>query len=80
MRKLRTRQKGNKCFDMSNVKCGEGTIITALESVLLVAKDSELDEAVLDKAKDAFDILEKRLSFTRMQALVVAMLMLFLFQ
>ena len=74
MRKLRTRQKGNKCFDMSNVKCGEGTIISALESVLLVAKDSELDEAVLDKAKDAFDILEKRLSFTRMQALVVAML------
>ena len=74
MRKLRTRQKGNKCFDMSNVKCGEGTIISALESVLLVAKDSELDEAVLDNAKDAFDILEKRLSFTRMQALVVAML------
>lgn len=74
MRKLRTRQKGNKCFDMSNVKCGEGTIISALESVLLVAKDSELDEAVLDKAKEAFDILEKRLSFTRMQSMVVAML------
>jgi hypothetical protein len=59
---------------MSNVKCGSGTIITALESVLLVAKDSELDEAVLDKAKEAFDFLEEKLSFTRMQSMVVSML------
>ena len=69
------KQKGsNVCIDMSNVKCGSGTIITALESVLLVAKDSELDEAVLDKAKEAFDFLEEKLSFTRMQSMVVSML------
>ena len=75
MRKLRTRRKGSKAgFDMSNVKCGEGTIISALESVLLAAKDSELEDAILDNAKDAFDILEKKLSFSRIQALVVAML------
>ena len=75
MRKLRLKQKSSSaCIDMANVKCGSGTVIAALESVVLVAKDSELDEAVLDKAKEAFDFLEEKLSFTRMQSMVVSML------
>lgn len=75
MRKLKTRKKGNSTsFDMSNIKCGEGTIIAAFEKILLAAKDSELEEEALADAKDAFDFLEEKLSFTRMQSMVVAML------
>ena len=75
MRKLKTRKKGNSTsFDMSNIKCGEGTIIAAFEKILLAAKDSELEEEALADAKDAFDFLEGKLSFTRMQSMVVAML------
>lgn len=59
---------------MANIKCGAGTIIAAFESILLVAKDSELDEETLAEAKEAFDFLEEKLSFTRMQSMVVAML------
>ena len=75
MRKLKTRNRGNNTrLDMANVKCGPGTIITAFEIILLAAKDSELEEEALADAKDAFDFLEEKLSFTRMQAMVVAML------
>ena len=75
MRKLKTRKRGNNvCLDTDNVKCGSGTIIAAFESVLLAAKDCELDEEVLAEAKEAFDFLEEKLSFTRMQSMVVAML------
>lgn len=75
MRKLKTRKRGNSTsFDMSNVKCGEGTIIAAFERILLAVKDSELEEEALAEAKDAFDFLEEKLSFTRMQSMVVAML------
>ena len=75
MRRLKTKRKGcNLCIDTDNVKCGSGTIIAALESVLLAAKDSELDEEALAVAKDAFDFLEEKLLFTRMQSMVVAML------
>ena len=75
MRKLKTRNRGNNThLDMANVKCGPGTIITAFEIILLAAKDSELEEEALADAKDAFDFLEEKLSFTRMQSMVVAML------
>ena len=75
MRKLKTRKRGNNAsFDMSNVKCGEGTIIAAFERILLAVKDSELEEEALVEAKEAFDFLEEKLSFTRMQSMVVAML------
>ena len=75
MRKLKTRKRGNNAsFDMSNVKCGEGTIIAAFERILLAVKDSELEEEALAEAKDAFDFLEEKLSFTRIQSMVVAML------
>ena len=75
MRKLKTRNRGNNArLDMANVKCGPGTIITAFEIILLAAKDSELEEEALADAKDAFDFLEEKLSFTRMQSMVVAML------
>lgn len=75
MRKLKTRKRGNNAsFDMSNVKCGEGTIIAAFERILLAVKDSELEEEALAEAKEAFDFLEEKLSFTRMQSMVVAML------
>ena len=75
MRKLRTRKRGNNaCIDITDANCGAGTIIAAFEAILLAAKDSEMDEAALDEAKGAFDFLEEKLSFTRMQSLVVAML------
>lgn len=75
MRKLKTRKRGNNtCIDVANVKCGPGTIIAAFEIILLAAKDSELEEEALADAKDAFDFLEEKLSFTRMQSMVVAML------
>lgn len=75
MRKLRTRRRGsNVCLDTENVKCGAGTIIAAFEIILLAAKDSELEEEALADAKDAFEFLEEKLSFTPIQSLVVAML------
>lgn len=75
MRKLRTKKRGNNAlFDMSNVTCGEGTIIAAFETILLTVKDSELKEETLAEAKEAFDFLEEKLSFTRIQSMVVAML------
>ena len=74
MRKLKTRKKGKTCLDIANVKCGPGTIIAAFESVLLAAKGSELDDEALSEAKEAFDFLEEKLSFSRIQSMVVAML------
>ena len=74
MRKLKTRKKGKTCLDIANVKCGPGTIIAAFESVLLAAKGSELDDEDLSEAKEAFDFLEEKLSFSRIQSMVVAML------
>lgn len=74
MRKLKTRKKGKTCLDIANVKCGPGTIIAAFESVLLAAKGCELDDEALSEAKEAFDFLEEKLSFSRIQSMVVAML------
>ena len=74
MRKLKTRKKGKTCLDIANVKCGPGTIIAAFEKILLAAKDCELEDEALSEAKEAFDFLEEKLSFTRMQSMVVAML------
>lgn len=45
-----------------------------MEQVLEAAGDSMLDEVLLDTAKDSFALLEERLSFTRMQSIVVAKL------
>lgn len=73
MRQLRTIKRG-KTIQMQDVKCGEGTIINALEKVLITAHDSELAEETLQQADEQFKFLEEKLSFTRMQAMVVAML------
>lgn len=73
MRQLRTIKRG-KAIQMQDVKCGEGTIINALEKVLITAHDSELAEETLQQADEQFKFLEEKLSFTRMQAMVVAML------
>ena len=73
MRQLRTIKRG-KAIQMQDVKCGEGTIIHALEKVLITAHESELAEETLRQADEQFKFLEEKLSFTRMQAMVVAML------
>lgn len=76
MRKLRINKnmRGRKTAAMANAVTGEGTIITALENILSVAHDCELDVNILNVAAEQFDLLEKRLSFTMMQSLVIAML------
>lgn len=74
MRKLRTKKRCKGGNLAANSVTGEGTIITALEQVLEAAGDSMLDEVLLDTAKDSFALLEERLSFTRMQSIVVAKL------
>ena len=74
MRKLRTKKRCKGGNLAANSVTGEGTIITALEQVLEAAGDSMLDEVLLDIAKDSFALLEERLSFTRMQSIVVAKL------
>ena len=63
-----------KAAALANAVTGEGTIITALENIVSVAGDSELDEETLSAVSGQFAMLEERLSLTRMQALVVAML------
>ena len=74
MRKLRAKKRCKGGNLAANSVTGEGTIITALEQVLEAAGDSMLDEVLLDTAKDSFALLEERLSFTRMQSIVVAKL------
>ena len=74
MRKLRTKKRCKGGNLAANSVTGEGTIITALEQVLEAAGDSMLDEVLLDTARDSFALLEERLSFTRMQSIVVAKL------
>ena len=63
-----------KAAALANAVTGEGTIITALENILSAAHDCELDVNILNVAAEQFALLEKRLSFTTIQALVVAML------
>lgn len=76
MRKLRINKNmhAKKAAALANAVTGEGTIITALENIVSVAHDSELNENILAVAAEQFELLEKRLSFTTMQSLVIAML------
>lgn len=72
MRKLKIKNNSPIKKIVANSVTGEGSIITALERVVEAAHDSMLDEILLDTAKESFALLEKRLSFTRMQAIIVA--------
>ena len=74
MRKLRAKRNNKNSVDYSNANCGPGTIMSALEKILNVIEDCELAEGPLSLIKDEFDFLAERLSFTRMQSMVVAML------
>lgn len=76
MRKLHiTKSKsGKRTAALANAVTGDNTIITALEKILSVAYDCELDTNIMNVAAEQFALLEKRLSFTTMQALVIAML------
>ena len=76
MRKLRTSKSihSKKAAALANAVTGEGTIITALEVILTVAHDCELDVEILNAATEQFALLERRLSFTAIQSLVIAML------
>ena len=76
MRKLRTNKSmhSKKAATLANAVTGEGTIITALEVILTIAHDCELDTEILNAATEQFALLERRLSFTAIQSLVIAML------
>lgn len=74
MRKLRIKNKNNHAVDYSNTKCGEGTIMAALERVVSTIEDSELNDEAMEALKEDFEFLKEKLSFTPMQAMVVAML------
>ena len=74
MRKLRINKKNNHAVDYSNTKCGEGTIMAALERVVSTIEDSELNDEAMEALKEDFEFLKEKLSFTPMQAMVVAML------
>lgn len=76
MRKLRINKSmcSKKTAALSNAVTGDGTIITALENIVSVAHDCELNENILYNAAAQFELLEKRLSFTIIQSLVIAML------
>ena len=72
-RKLRIK-KNYKEDNLSDVVYGADTIITALEKVLEVAINSELDEERLKNAKPEFDFLADKLSLNTMQAIIVSIL------
>ena len=74
MRKLRINKKNNHAVDYSNTKCGEGTIMAALERVVSTIEDSELNDEAMEALKEDFEFLKEKLSFTPMQSMVVAML------
>lgn len=74
MRKLRIKNKNNHAVDYSNTKCGEGTIMAALERVVSTIEDSELNDEAMEALKEDFEFLKEKLSFTPMQSMVVAML------
>ncbi len=74
MRRLRAKRNNKNSVDYSNANCGPGTIMSALEKILNVIEDCELQEEPLSLIKEDFDYLAERLSFTRMQSMVVAML------
>lgn len=74
MRKLRARSSNKRSVDFSNANCGPGTIMSALEKILMVAEGCELEEEPLASVKEEFDFLAEKLSFTQMQSMVVAML------
>ena len=46
----------------------------ALERILAISEDCELDNEQLAVVNDEFEMLNERLSFTKMQSMVVAML------
>ena len=74
MRKLRVNKTNHHEVDYSNTKCGEGTIMAAFEHIVSVIEGSELDDHSMNTLKDDFEFLKEKLSFTRMQSMVVAML------
>lgn len=53
---------------------GPGTIISAMETIVVAANDSELNDEMLAVAKPAFDTLKERLAVTDIQAIVISML------
>lgn len=53
---------------------GPGTIISAMETIVVAANDSELNDGMFAAAKPAFDTLKERLAVTDIQAIVISML------
>ena len=76
MRRLKTKRNGSSSrrVDYSKADCGPGTIMFALERILAISEDCELDNEQLAVVNDEFEMLKERLSFTKMQSMVVAML------
>ena len=73
IRKLRNK-KNDKKEGLPQVVNGENTILNALERVLEVAVNSELDDEKLQEAKAEFDFLAAKLSLSQLQAIIVAIL------
>ena len=76
MRRLKTKRNSSSSrrVDYSKADCGPGTIMFALERILAISEDCELDNEQLAVVNDEFEMLNERLSFTKMQSMVVAML------
>ena len=74
MRQLRVNKTNRQEIDYSNTKCGEGTIMAALEHIVTVTESCFLDESAMDEMKDDIEFLKEKLSFSPMQSMVVAML------
>lgn len=76
MRKLKTRRRNylSSGIHSKDSVTGPGTIISAMETIVVAANDSELSDEMFAAAKPAFDVLRERLSITDIQAIVISML------
>lgn len=76
MRKLKTRRRNylSSGIHSKDSVTGPGTIISAMETIVVASGDSELSDEMFAEAKPAFDTLKERLSITDMQAIVISML------
>lgn len=72
MRKLRI--KKHKRARVSNIENVDNSIISAMEAILECAHYSKLEENILAEAEEPFALITETLGMTRMQAIIVGML------